>query len=351
MKRIAAGLLCLMLCAALMIAGCAVDAKPYSDVPADAWYAEAIAALGEKELMNGVGGGRFDPQGVFTRAQLAMVLYRMAGSPAVSGADDFTDTEAGKWYSDAVLWASQTGVVSGYGNGKYGTNDAVTQEQLAVMLWRSAGSYVLGEEYADANGVEHTASDYAYHAVWWARVDGLLTDAIAFEPQSAATRAQVADMVNRYLQLLEKFSNVDGVSSATKKDEDKMDEIEAIKPRCVLLIEAGGKRFYASFEDNSAAKALIEKLNSETLTVQMRDYGGFEKVGNLPWTLPQNDAQITAKTGDIILYNGNQITVYYGENTWSLTRLAAIGNVTREALLEALGEGEATVTFSLEWSE
>ena len=123
------------------------------------------------------------------------------------------------------------------------------------------------------------------------------------------------------------------------------------KPRAVLLIKANGKKFYAHFEDNTSAKALVEKLNSERLTVEMHDYGGFEKVGDLPWELPRNDTQITTKPGDVILYNGNQITVYYGENNWNFTRLAQIGNVTKEQLLEAFGAGNVSVSFSLEWSE
>jgi len=127
--------------------------------------------------------------------------------------------------------------------------------------------------------------------------------------------------------------------------------IEPAKTSCVLVIEANGKRFYATLEDNSSAKDLIEKLNSAALTVDMHDYGSFEKVGDLPWELERNDRQITTKPGDVILYQGNQITIYYGENTWNFTRLAAVGNVTREQLLDTLGDGDVSVKFYLEWSE
>lgn len=216
MKRILSMTLCALMLFSLAAFACAAG-DGYSDVTGEEWYAEAVAALREKGIMDGVGDNRFDPEGVFTRAQLATVLYRLAGEPAVRGEDGFTDTEPSKWYSDAVLWASQEGIVGGYGNGLFGTGDPTTQEQLAVMLWRSAGSYVLGSEYADAAGIENGASDWAFDAVRWARVDGLLTDAIGFEPTAAATRAQVADMVYHYLQLLEKFSEVDAVSGATPK--------------------------------------------------------------------------------------------------------------------------------------
>ena len=214
MKKIYAILLAMAMLFFLMTFALASD---YSDVSDDTWYAEGVADLREKGLMLGVGDDRFDPDGVFTRAQLATVLYRMAGSPAVSGEDSFTDTKAGLWYSDAVLWASQNQVVNGYGNGQFGTNDPTTQEQLAVMLWRDAGSYVLGSEYAQKDAPENDASGWAIDAVRWARVDGLLTDAILFEPHAAATRAQVADMAHRYLLLKEQFADPDAVSGATTK--------------------------------------------------------------------------------------------------------------------------------------
>jgi hypothetical protein len=128
-------------------------------------------------------------------------------------------------------------------------------------------------------------------------------------------------------------------------------QADAIKPSAVLVIEANGHTFYADFEDNSSADALKEKLSSGPLEIELHDYGHFEKVGSLPWSLPRNDESITTEPGDVILYQGDQITVYYDENTWNFTRLAKIGSVTREELLEAFGEGNVTVRFWTEWSE
>ena len=145
MKRISSILFCVVMLFSLATSACAAE-NGYTDVSGNEWYAEAVMALREKAIMDGVGDNRFDPDGVFTRAQLATVLYRLAEKPAVSGEDDFTDTEPGTWYSDAVLWASQNGIVGGYGNGLFGITDPTTQEQLAVMLWRSAGAYVLSGE-------------------------------------------------------------------------------------------------------------------------------------------------------------------------------------------------------------
>lgn len=131
----------------------------------------------------------------------------------------------------------------------------------------------------------------------------------------------------------------------------KFEKTEPVTPTCVLVIKAGDKTLYANPEDNPSAKAFVEKLNFGPITVDMRDYGSFEKVGSLPWTLPRNDEQITTSPGDIILYQGNQITIYYDTNSWSFTRLAKIDNTSKEELLDVLGEGDVTVSFYAEWGE
>ncbi len=119
MKRIASLLLSIVLMLGFTIP--AMAAESYADVNGDEWFAAAAYALRERGIMNGVEGNRFAPNETFTRAQLATVLYRMVGSPVVTGEDSFSDTEPGAWYADAVLWASQTGVVNGIGNGLYDT--------------------------------------------------------------------------------------------------------------------------------------------------------------------------------------------------------------------------------------
>ena len=94
-----------------------------------------------------------------------------------------------------------------------------------------------------------------------------------------------------------------------------------------------------------------KKLEQGDLTLSMSDYGGFEKVGSLGSQLPQNNEQITTEPGDVILYQGNSITLYYDTNSWNFTRLGKIEDVTKEELLAALGEGDVEVTFSLEVPE
>lgn len=113
----------------------------------------------------------------------------------------------------------------------------------------------------------------------------------------------------------------------------------------ILKITVGDQEFLASFEDNSSAREFQALLAQGPLTIQMEDYDGFEKVGALGSTLTRNDQRITTQPGDIILYQGNQITIYYGTNTWSFTRLARITDLT--GLTDALGTGTVQVTFSL----
>ena len=114
----------------------------------------------------------------------------------------------------------------------------------------------------------------------------------------------------------------------------------------MLNIKVGDQTLLAVWEENPSAEAFRELLSQGPLTVEMEDYGGFEKGGDLGTTLPRNDTQITTQPGDVILYQGNQITIYYGTNTWNFTRLARIADPGD--LKEKLGDGTVCVTFSLE---
>ena len=122
-------------------------------------------------------------------------------------------------------------------------------------------------------------------------------------------------------------------------------EVPAGQEGSGLKITVGDCELQATFEDNSSAEEFRELLEEGPLTVEMEDYGGFEKVGPLGTSLSRNDTQITTQPGDVILYQGNQITIYYGTNSWSFTRLARINDPS--GLQEKLGNGTVSVTFSL----
>ena len=122
-------------------------------------------------------------------------------------------------------------------------------------------------------------------------------------------------------------------------------------PIAIPGLRIGDKYYSIEFQSNSSAEALFEKIKKEPLTLQMHDYGSFEKVGDLPWELPTNDENITTKPGDIILYQGNKLTIYYDENTWNFTKIGRIPEVDAKELREVLGTGDVTVEFSVEWTE
>ncbi|MCD2492356.1 hypothetical protein LQE92_06885 [Lacrimispora sp. NSJ-141] len=112
-----------------------------------------------------------------------------------------------------------------------------------------------------------------------------------------------------------------------------------------MKVQAGDATFFAALEENTAAKAFLELMKDAPVVLRMSDYSGFEKVGSLGISLPENDSQTTAESGDIVLYNGNQIVIFYGTNSWSYTRLGKIDDLT--GWTEALGTGDVTVTFSV----
>ena len=115
-----------------------------------------------------------------------------------------------------------------------------------------------------------------------------------------------------------------------------------------LKIHVNDTTFTATLEENTSAKAFAEFLAQGDMTLDMHDYGSFEKVADLPRSFPRNDKQIDTDAGDIILYQGNSITIYYDKNSWNFTRLARIDTVNKTRLQQILGKGNVKATFSVE---
>ncbi|MGI6031634.1 MAG: S-layer homology domain-containing protein [Eubacteriales bacterium] len=181
---------------------------PFTDTDENAWYADAVRYVYQKGLMSGTSATTFAPESTTSRAMIAAILWRAAGSPVVDYAMDFADVEQGQWYSEAVRWAASEGIVSGYGDGTFGTDDPITREQFVTMLWRFArqqGQDVsIGEDtnilsYTDAGDL----SEYAIPAMQWACGAGIISgtgDGSTLSPGGKATRAQAAMMLMRFLQ-------------------------------------------------------------------------------------------------------------------------------------------------------
>lgn len=135
-------------------------------------------------------------------------------------------------------------------------------------------------------------------------------------------------------------------STAPESGDAESQQVEEENSEMQMNVQVGSSTFTATLEENEAVDALVEMMEQGPVTIQMSDYSGFEKVGPLGTSLPTSNQQTTTQAGDIVLYQGNQIVMFYGSNSWSYTRLGHIDDLT--GWEEAVGSGDVTVTFSLE---
>ena len=181
----------------------------FTDVEQASWYGEAVQFVYEKGLFNGITETSFEPDTAMNRGMLVTVLYRMEEKPAVSGESKFTDVPAGIWYADAVQWAYENGIATGYDDGTFGADDPISREQLAAFLYRYAAYKKLAEDVAgglEAYKDAASVSPYAVEAVTWSNGVGLIRGVTEEElqPHAAATRAQVAVILMRYMEQIVK---------------------------------------------------------------------------------------------------------------------------------------------------
>ena len=178
----------------------------FDDVAKSAWYYKAVEYVAENGIMSGVSAREFAPNAGFSRAMLAQTLYAMSGKPTVKVEGTFADVAANAWYADAVNWAAEKGYVSGVGDGEFAPDASITREQMALILYRYAGSPdasgMVLREFADGDSV----SAYAVDAIRWAVHEGLISgmENNTLAPQGTATRAQVAQILMNFHQKLDK---------------------------------------------------------------------------------------------------------------------------------------------------
>ena len=196
--------LCLV-CSLLPGTALAAGENPFTDVPASHWAHDDITYVYENDLMNGTDGSLFSPESTTTRAQVVTVLYRLAGQPAADWANPFWDVPASAWFHDAVTWAWENDITGGVSSTHFGAGNAVTREQLAAFLYR----YAQDQGYdtsarADLSGYSDAGlvSSYATEALSWANATGLITGTTGttLSPKGSATRAQVATILSRFCQ-------------------------------------------------------------------------------------------------------------------------------------------------------
>lgn len=442
-------------------AGMAGLSAGFSDVDSGAWYAGAVDYVREHGLMEGVGEGRFDPEGSLTRAMLVTVLWRQAGQPVVNYLMRFSDVDGGQWYTEAIRWAAGNRLVGGYGNGLFGTGDPITQEHLSLILQRITDEPVtdgipgfdgssrpatraqaaaavmncgtlgadpranrvlvvyfsatgstrgVAEHIADIVGADlfeivpekpYTGADLDYRdassrasreqddpaarPAIHGEVEDMGQYGVVFlgypiwhgqAPKIISTFLEGCDLSGKTVipfctsggsgihgsegalnalapQARWRSGERFGAGASREAVKDWVDGLElgATGPMegedGMLNIAVNKTVLTAALADNSSARALAELLADGPLSVEMRDYNRMEKVGPLGADLPANDEWIDAQAGDLILYQGNQLVIYYGVNSWSLTRLGRIEGVGAGELRDILGGGDVRVTLSM----
>ena len=197
MKRLSLFLLVVALLVTMIPS--AFAANSFTDVRSTDWFSDAVSYVQERGLMSGTSATHFSPNEPTTRAMLVTILYRAAGQPETTGQSSFADVLARDYFANAVAWASENNIVTGYSRTRFGSNDPVSREQIATLLWRYAGSPSAGsaQNFSDRNQI----SDYAADAVNWARANGIVNGRPGnrFDPKANATRAEVATILRNFL--------------------------------------------------------------------------------------------------------------------------------------------------------
>ncbi len=180
-------------------------AMNFSDVKENQWFCEAVKFVYEAGLMNGEGENSFNPNGNLNRAMLVTILYRLEQSPEVTTTSKFTDVKAGLWYSEAVIWASENGIVNGYEDNTFKPMNNVSREEMAAMLMRYAKFKQIDVSATkDISGYQDAAqvAEWAKQNMAWSNSAGLIQgdEHNNLNPQGKATRAEAAMILMRLVK-------------------------------------------------------------------------------------------------------------------------------------------------------
>ncbi len=238
-----------MVATATVVPVSAADVKDFADVAADSWYYDSVDFVAERDYMNGTSATTFSPDNNMTRAMFVTVMARVAGAQTDNSATtEFTDVPSGQWYTGAVQWGVEKGLVQGHGDGTFGTNDPITRQDTAVLAerflkWYSEATGLTPEtgskvdSFTDASSI----SDYAKDSVEYCRQIGLLTgyEDGSFKPLKSITRAEAATILKRMTFLAE------GVLTVTYTDENGKTVMMEVKEGDTFTVDPnGGKITY-----------------------------------------------------------------------------------------------------------
>lgn len=206
MKRISVGVIAVVFAVLSLVAVFAEETLPFTDVSKDKWFYDSVKYVSDNNIMKGIGNQRFDPNGKVTRAQLVETLYRIDGAPEVTGSSSFTDVKADAWYTSAVSWAAENGIVNGFSDKTFKPGLPIIREQAAVILHRYmkyAGESFRGDFNFKLKLYDTAeASDYAIDSIYWMVFKEILEgdNKGYFNPRDALTRAQLAAILTKYLK-------------------------------------------------------------------------------------------------------------------------------------------------------
>lgn len=237
----------------------AAEELPFVDVAAGSWYYDDVCYVVDSGVMVGVKSDKFDPDGTVTRAMVATIFWRMQGAPEQTAPSSFTDVPEGKWYSEAIAWAKETKIVEGVGKGKFEPDGEITRQDLMTMFCRYAAQLdgqELPEKYPSEMlmrfGDAESISAYAKKPIQWAMTCGLtrgskegsgmnqetrVVDRGVLEPTATATRAQLAAILHRYENPTKGLYSIE---EAQKAGNDYLESIGAVVTPSLATAEVVG---------------------------------------------------------------------------------------------------------------
>ncbi len=323
-------------------------AAGFRDVPDNASYAEAVQYCADNGLMTGTSDTEFSPDGDTTRAMLVTILHRHEGTPSASTTAVFSDVEAGMWYSDAVNWAAENDIITGYDSEHFGPKDTLQREQIITILWRIDGENAGAETipYSDSASI----SDYAKTAIAWALENGIIdASGSALEPAGNVNRAEMATMLYRYLSTQD-TPNTTGPedTSATNPSQDSSPDTAEIPDVHVTINSRSGEEFDVILYESTAASALMTQVpDTQMMLPPSYDQDGVCKYYEIPSRyLPMLGIEVesvsSVKAGDMLLAEDGKLYLYYKDADVS-GEYQRIGRVVDPSgLEEKLGDSDVT---------
>ena len=342
-KKVLSLLLSAVMILSLAVPVSAVSVNSFSDVSPDSWYYESVSYVAERDYMNGTSGTTFSPDDNMTRAMFATVISRVAGAEVDNSVQtDYTDVPAGMWYTGAVQWGTENDLITGYGNGLFGTDDSITRQDIAVLMERFLTWYchennraLRYEPIVESFTDEESIAGYAREAVEFCREAGLLTgyEDGSFRPLGTATRAEIAAVIERIDFMMESSS-----PAVIYTGEDGSNAILEVEEGAVVMIEpAGGSVTYDGTDYSDTFEITVEGSGVSLPAATRSGYvfmgwqvtTGSDGVMTLTaqWSAADTDAEISytgtdgntvtadVQVGDVIYINPNGGSVTYNGDT------------------------------------